>query len=297
MNTIRLFSKHNITVILILMMSLTSCDLINPSEDAPGYVVVEKFDFNPTPSAAEFGSSSSTKIKDVWVFIDNEFLGSYELPARFPSLKTGSHRVILSPGIMLNGISTTRSPYPFYEASIHEVVIPELGEVTISPSTSYFESADCAFCESFEGSGFSLSSTSNSDTTMSQLPVGDPNIFEGNSSGVVYLDTSNTQFEITSTSEYNLPNSNSAVFLELDYKINQSMQVGLFVMKPNVASEQIPVITLNPTTTWNKIYIQLGYVVSSYNSSTTFKIYFGALKDPSVSNPAFYLDNIKVVHF
>ncbi|MBL0343195.1 MAG: hypothetical protein IPP71_21435 [Bacteroidetes bacterium] len=107
----------------------------------------------------------------------------------------------------------------------------------------------------------------------------------------------NSKFEITSTSDYPLPGGNAAVYLELDYKINQAMQIGLFVIKPNITTDQIPLITLNPSANWNKIYIQMGYVVSSYNSSTKFKVYFGAVKDPAVLKPAFYLDNIKVVHF
>ncbi len=294
-----MFQTHLIKVFLILFATtfIAACNLINPDEDPPGYIQVEPFNFDPSPTLGEFGPSSSTKIKDVWIYVDDEFLGAYELPAKFPVLKTGARRLLLSPGIALNGINTTRSPYPFYSASVHNVVIPELGTVTVTPTTSYYETADCPFSEFFEGSGFALSATAASDTTMIQLQGGDPNIFEGSGCGVVYLDNNNTKFEISSTSEYGLPAYNSAVFLELDYKINQSMQVGLFVLKPNIATEQIPLITLNPTSGWNKIYIQMGYVVSSYNSDTRFKIYFGAVKSPDVANPTFYLDNIKVAHF
>lgn len=294
-----MFQTHLFKVFLILIVStvISACNLINPDEDPPGYIQVEPFNFDPSPTLGEFGPSSSTKIKDVWVYVDDEFLGAYELPAKFPVLKTGFRRLLLSPGIALNGISSTRSPYPFYSASVHNVEIPELGTITVTPTTSYYATADCAFNESFEGSGFALSATNTSDTTMIQLQPGDPNVFEGNGSGVVYLDNNNTKFEITSTSEYPLPAFNSAVFLELDYNINQSMQMGLIIIKPNIANDQIPVITLNPTQGWNKIYVQLGYVVSSYNSDTRFKIYFGAIKNPDLANPTFYLDNIKVVHF
>lgn len=291
------FSVINILYIGIFGLLISGCNLINPDESAPGYIEIKPFTYNPTPTLSVMGPSTSVKVRDVWVYIDNEFLGAYELPARFPVLKTGGHRLILSPGIELNGIASTRSPYPFYAPEITDVEIPANGTVTINPTFSYFESTECSFCESFEGSGFSLSNTVQSDTSMIQLPPGDPNIFEGSSSGVAYLDKPDTKFEITSTSEYPLPGANSAVYLELDYKINQQMQIGLFVIKPNIATEQIPLITLYPTSTWKKIYIQMGYVVSSYNSATNFKIYFGAIKDPAVTKSAFYLDNIKVVHF
>jgi hypothetical protein len=42
------------------------------------------------------------------------------------------------------------------------------------------------------------------------------------------------------------------------------MQAGLYVTLPDGSNPQVPLITLNPTDTWNKIYIQLGYTVSAY---------------------------------
>jgi hypothetical protein len=274
-----------------------SCNLINPSEKAPAYVEVEPFVFDPVPALQEMGPSTSTKIKDVWVYVDNKFLGTFELPARFPVLKTGFTKLDLLPGIQLNGIASTRSPYPFYQGSSHDLDLPENGTVQINPVTNYFSQAECAYCESFEGTGFSLTPTPQSDTIMYQLPANDPEVFEGAGSGVVYLEGENTKFEITSTSDYDLPGAGAPVFLELDYKINQEMKVGLFINIPGVPAEQVSIITLRPTEVWNKIYVQLGYTVSAYANASGYKIYFGAIKDPSVSKSVFYLDNIKVISF
>ncbi|HEX5003373.1 MAG TPA: hypothetical protein VFW78_12835 [Bacteroidia bacterium] len=280
-----------------LTVLLASCDFINPDEPAPSYIQVDTFPFDPSPTAAVMGPSPSSKIKDIWVYVDGEFQGTYELPARFPVLKSGEADVILAPGILLNGIAATHSPYPFYKASQHSVTLTENGTVTIAPTTRYFDYTECSFCEDFEGSGFSLVKTGSSDTIMYQLPSGSPDIFEGTSSGVVYLDANHTKFEVSSTTDYLLPGSGKPVYLELNYKINQTMQVGLFVNLPGPSVEQIPVINLNATSTWNKIYIELGYIVTPYaQTATGFKIYFGALKDPGVALPVFYLDNIKVVN-
>jgi hypothetical protein len=242
------------------------------------------------------GSSSSVKIKDVWVYVDNAFQGAYELPARFPVLNTGEHRVLLSPGILLNGIASTRSPYPFYRGHFEDVNLAANGELKMNPVTSYFDSVKCNYCEDFEGVGFSLTATTTSDTVMYQLPDGDPGIFEGSGSGVVYVDSDNPKFEVTSTTAYGLPGSGAAVFLELDYKINQHMSVGLLINSPGLPTKQEVNITLNPTETWNKIYVQLGYTVSAYPNST-FQIFFGAIKDPAVTKGEFYFDNIKVVSY
>ena len=282
---------------LALTFSMASCDFINPDEPAPSYIQVDTFLFDPAPTAANMGPSPSTKIKDVWVYVDGVFQGTYELPARFPVLKTGDTKIILAPGIYLNGISATHSPYPFYKATEHQVQLDENGTTLIAPTTRYFDYTECSYREDFEGSGFSLTETASSDTSMYQLPAGHPEIFEGASSGVVYLDTARQTFEVTSTTDYLLPGSGKPVYIELDYKINQVMQVGLFVNLPGPTVEQIPVINLNPTSGWNKIYIEIGSLVTPYAPSATgFKVYLGAIRQPGVDKPVFYVDNLKVVN-
>ena len=285
------------SLISLSILGITSCNVINPEEQAPGFIEINGFDFDPVPTALEMGSSSSVKIKDVWVYVDNEFQGAYQLPARFPVLKTGNQKILLTPGIELNGIASTRSPYPFYKGYDSTQFIPENGTLTINPSARYFDAVQCAFCESFDGSGFALAPTDQSDTIMYQLAVGDSNVFEGASSGVVYLDTSNTQFEFSSTSFYDLPGSGAAVFLEMDYKCSQEMQVGLYIDVPGTGLQQIPIYNVNQTNDWNKVYIQLGYVVSTYSYSNKFKVYFKGIKNNGTERATFYFDNIKVVHF
>ncbi|MDQ3051356.1 MAG: hypothetical protein M3Q95_10765 [Bacteroidota bacterium] len=280
----------------VLIISISGCDFINPDEQAPGFIQIDSFVFDPTPTLGELGASASTNIRDVWVYLDNDFQGVYELPAKFPVLNTGPTNLILSPGILLNGIAATRSPYPFYRGNISQVVIPELGTLNINPVVSYFDSIQCSFCEDFEGSGFSLTTTSISDTLMYQTDVGDPNNFEG-LCGRVILDQNDTRFEITSTTAYDLPGSGAAVYLELDYKINQTMLAGIFIVTPNLPDEQIGLINLKATSEWNKIYVQLGYTVSAYPDASGYKIFFGAVKNPDIPLAEFYLDNIKVVHF
>jgi len=290
-------TRHYIRLLAIpLFFLLPSCDLINPDEDAPGYLEIKSFSFDPLPGAQEFGPSTSTKIKDAWVYIDGKFHGTYELPARFPILETGSREFLVLPGILLNGIAGTRSPYPFYKGSEHAISIPPNGSVTIDPSTEYFDLAECTYCESFEGSGFSLSPTAQSDTVMYLLPPSDPNVFEGAGSGAAYLTKENSIFEVASTTTFTPPGSSQPVYLELDYKINQEMKVGLVVIRSGETDLQVPILTLRANEEWNKVYVQLGYTVSSYPNAT-FKFFVGALKSPETVKSEFFIDNIKVVNF
>ena len=291
--------NRKLFVILLLIsavFSFAGCDLINPDEDPPSYIEVNSFSYAHTPTQVTDCPPGASNIKDVWVFVDKQFQGAYELPARFPVLKTGDTEVILRPGIFLNGISATRSPYPFYRSHISQLNLPENGTTTIEPSTSYLDSVSCSYFEDFEDQGFSLTSTNQSDTVMYQTTLGDPNNFEGQC-GVVYLDSSHFVFEVTTTSAYDLPGGGAAVYVELDYRINQQMVLGLIVITPNMNDEKIPIYTFSPTDDWNKIYIQLGYTVSRYPNASGFKVFLGAFKEAQVANPVFYIDNLKVVHF
>lgn len=292
-NSTKIFLKP---LFISLVIIVSGCNLINPDEDAPGYLEVNEFSFDPAPGAQEFGPSSSTKIKDAWIYIDGEFHGVYELPAKFPVLETGTRELLVLPGIFLNGISGTRSPYPFYKGSNHSITIPANGSTEITPATQYFDLAECTYCESFEGAGFSLSPTAQSDTIMYLLPPSDPNVFEGAGSGAAYLTTENSIFEVASTSTFTPPGSSQPVFLEMDYKINQEMKVGLIVIRSGEPDLQVPIITLRPTQEWNKVYVQLGYTVSSYPNAT-FKLFVGGLKSPETTKSEFFIDNIKVVNF
>jgi hypothetical protein len=296
----------------IFLLTVGSCDLINPDEQAPVYIQVDSFAFDPSPTLSEMGPSTSTKITDVWVFVDNEVLGVYELPAFFPVLAEGDKPFVLIPGIFLNGIGSTRSPYPFYEpifdtinfipgtvvrVPVYDSSNPNNTACDTTLCFNYNSNAECKWCEDFEGSGFSLSKTSASDTSMYQTPyMGDNTVFEGLGSGVIYVDNDKDFFEISSTTDYELPKSGNPVYLELDYKIDEQMVVGMFVTQPG-SVEQFPVITLNPTNVWKKIYIELGRHVRTYPNATGFKIFFGGFKDPQKAGTSkFYIDNIKLVH-
>jgi hypothetical protein len=71
--------------------------------------------------------------------------------------------------------------------------------------------------------------------------------------------------------------------------------VGLYAIIDGTYTEE-EVMTLNPTDTWNKIYINLTYACASEQSASNFKLYFKVNKDDAVEYPEILLDNIKLVY-
>jgi hypothetical protein len=181
----------SISIILII----SSCELYNPSEPIPAYIHIDKINLTTTFSTE---GSNSHKITDAWIYIDEQLVGCFELPATFPVLYEGSHQIKIRPGIKVNGIAATRSPYPFYINYDTIVNLQKGAKLNLTPTVKYRSNMTFNFMEDFENTGtiISKSPTAGVDTSIQRIDVPDPNVFEGNGSGIAYLDKNHTFFAL-----------------------------------------------------------------------------------------------------
>ncbi|MCK6650821.1 MAG: hypothetical protein L6Q66_14285 [Bacteroidia bacterium] len=181
--------KRFYKLFFLLLPALTwySCNIINPAEPIPSYIRINGISLT---TVAGQGSNSS-KITDAWVYVDEQLVGCFELPVTIPILKEGVHQLKIRGGIKVNGISATRSPYPFYD-SYTQTISFNKGEVqTISPVVKYLSSADFTCMEDFEASTGTIlyNSPSGTDTTLAVTTL-TSEVFEGAKSGMlVYFAT------------------------------------------------------------------------------------------------------------
>src|SRR5436190_18776076 len=125
-------------LILFFFLSLHSCEVINPDEEIPSYVRVENISL-VTDTFTQ--GSASQKITDVWLYVDDQPLGVYEMPVSIPVLAEGPHALAIRAGVIVNGIASTRVYYPFY-AFYNETVNLTRGTITtVSPTVNYFSGA------------------------------------------------------------------------------------------------------------------------------------------------------------
>ncbi|MEC9209962.1 MAG: hypothetical protein VX762_06010, partial [Bacteroidota bacterium] len=202
----------NRIIVLLLLISIFSCKKENINE-VPSYITIESITLD---------ENSTHNITDAWVYIDDDLQGIYELPANFPLLAQGKHKLRVKAGIKDNGIAGTRVSYPFYSSYIVEdqEFTPEV-TMAITPEVSYLESANF-FIEDFEGIGMDLDTTSISDTSIIEFDTG-----INKYGGGILIDSLST-FEITTDELNNLPQAGAPVYLELDYKCNTSFLVGIY---------------------------------------------------------------------
>src|ERR1035437_8225163 len=110
---------YQISLCIGVIVTISSCSLFNPGNPIPAYIHIDKIGVKVNSDGSQ--GSRSNKISDAWVYIDEQLIGCFELPATFPVLYEGKHEIKIRPGIKVNGIAATRTPYPFY--TIYDSII------------------------------------------------------------------------------------------------------------------------------------------------------------------------------
>lgn len=286
-------SYTGIYLIVFLTFTLFSCEKKNDEELIPSFISSNKV----TLTTDYFSQgSNSHNITDIWLYVDDQIIGAYELPCRIPVLASGLHDLRVAAGVKLNGISSTRIAYPFYEPFIlKDINLVKDSIIIISPGFQYKTSTNFTWLEDFEDLNFSLDSTQKSSVDIELTPLDSPIAFEGSHSGIITLIEDSTFFEIASNNAYVLPQKNTPVVLELNYKSNTVFLVGVFVQGTSTIIQK-PVLYINPSEDWNKIYINLTQVVTASDNPIDFKIFFGGMKNQEVDTSTVLLDNIKLLY-
>ena len=270
---------------------ISSCELINPEEDAPCYVQIDSFSLTTNYSTQ---GTASHKLKDAWVYIDNELIGVFELPARFPVLKAGTKKMLVGSGILNNGIASTRVVYPFikyYESDI--TLAPEqtiqLGKLPVT----YFPGKNYTWFEDFEGSGYSLDTLSNSQAP---LIIDTQNPFEGNKCLQMQVTSAKGILECASINSYPIA-AGADAYLELNYRCDQAFTLGIVANYSGGNTVTAAIITFNPSADWNKTYVELRKVIgNNFPTASSFNIWFRMdLADGKAEGNA-WVDNLKLMN-
>lgn len=290
-------------ILLPFVFALTSCEeYVN--DGIPSFIQIDSVNFRITNPSVQ--GSASSNISDVWVYIDNQHVGVYELPAFFPVLFAGEHTLILRPGIKVNGIAGTRMYYPFYSRDtlavnlIQDSVLQLNGDKT--PIFTYTPQADFAWTENFEDYQSDLVKTTKSNTIV-HIYSGE-NLepkYGGNVCGQILIQDSTTFFEVYNSEKLTcLPaGDGSSIYLEMDFKCDTVMTVGIYAYYDASANiVQVPIMRVNPTDKWKKIYIYLTNSISQYFLTDSFRIYIsgGSVADSITERKEFYIDNLKLIY-
>jgi hypothetical protein len=301
------FYYFSIVLLLTSLFVMVGCYKFEGDQTIPAYISIDRINLNT--NYPEQGTKSED-IDDVWVYLDDGLIGIFEfdpsdtIPLEFPALAEGKHKLEIRPGIKLNGISSTRVPYPFYKPLIFEEFdfIPGTTQSLGTLTTTYYPDIKFAWMEDFELPNISIESSEDTAINYAVLeqtsPENNPNAFlTANSkySGLVNLTTENQQFVGLSYNSFEIQPAGTIIILELDFKTNNFMQVGLLIRGSEEWVERDLVI-LNHNDEWQKIYINLGSNLSLFPTAIDYKVIFKAGIEDGLSESEIFLDNIKIVY-
>lgn len=279
-------------IVFFALLALISCNILDPEEEIPSYISIEKISFKTNV----FGDNNSHEISDAWVYVDDQIVGVYQLPARFPVLFSGKKTITVKPGIKLNGIKNTRAAYPFYQSYDTTLILTPAQSVYLSPKTSYSQNAEIVWWETFENPNITLKKALTSDTTFKLSPNTGIDYFEygGKFAGVINLTQMKSYFECITDTLYVLSSGDRASFLELNYKTNNSFTISVIVVSSKgIIPEEY--LTINPSDTWKKIYVNLTPITNLYSDVYGYKIFFHHRINAGVTEAKILIDNIKLI--
>ncbi len=263
----------------------------NPPEDIPSYIRVQSYTFKDSTGQG----SSSSKVTHIWVNVENDDRGAYQIPVSVPVLTKGWHTVSLQAAVKENGISANILPYPFYTVSkkLTNLVPGQLD--TIIPAFKYLSNTLIEWGSgNFEGSSAVLNTTA-INSAYTHTTKNKDSVFEGTASYEVDMSTGHDTFDIQSNYTFNPTAKGTPVWMEMDYKTDVPMDIGLIILNGSTNPRDL-VCGVNPIGHWNKIYVNLGPTLQYYYPTTIFKIYFQAI-NTNGGTAHILLDNLKILHF
>jgi hypothetical protein len=279
---------------------LYGCDKFEGNQTVPSYLQIDSIGF---VTDNDIQGTDYQKIVDAWVYVDDDLIGGFELPAVIPVLVEGKHKLEIAPGIILNGISDTRTPYP----CIKPVIIDDFDffrdSIVIAFGTSsYHSNAGFVWMEDFEDASLAIQRSINSDTGIVRTqPAGASGAFIdefSQYSGISYLDVARPYVQLVSDNgngEGFGVDRGDFIFLEFNYRNDVPIVVGLYIKLTDNTIEERSFLIVSPSEDWNKIYVNFTPIVNETIDAVNYTIYFEAFLPDNTGNAFIMLDNIKLV--
>jgi hypothetical protein len=278
-----------LTPIVFLFLS---CNKNNPD---PSWIEIKEWELisNKTNKEGEL----SHNFKNAYIEIDDETIGFFELPIRLPILKTGEHVIKISPVVLNNGISASKTTYSFCETYKTTINLTQNSTVTISPKTSYLK--DCIFwIEDFEDAGIKLKSEESFSNFLS-ISNNPKYLKYGNNYAQIKVNKEHPIWQGITSMNSSLPQGRN-IYLELDYLNTCPLLTGVYVSN-STENKYYPNVTLNAQSNsnliWKKVYIDLRQMVSYSQNGSFFEQYFNVNNSSNSLDSNFVLiDNLKIIY-
>lgn len=225
-------------------------------------------------------------------------IGLFRLPFTTPVLWNGQAEYIdIYPAVEQSGVSGTLPYYTFYQR-IHLTAADstrfgvgdtlDLGTLT----TRYSK-----FTKKLFYSSFNYDDGSTRFDTILHVVHNEEEACTGVGYGRMHVGAGElmVNFKIADEDPFVVSDPSSLVYLELDTRSDLRLQVYMHSAYVAGGSEDVlPVMVINPSTTWKHLYINLGKTWAEFNHHSTFKLSFSALNTDGIEGDI-RIDNVKLI--
>jgi len=277
----------------------------------PAYILITPEDINDCVDISNFNEAHGTSYDEeqlsafqqhtfthINVYVNGKNLGCWEVPCKVPVLDmTGEDTasVIILPAFRKTGMTNTIMGYPFFDVLMKKLLLKpgETYRLSDNPlSFRYSSYSTCPYLETFVNSSSFTANDSTHNITFQ------PDHHDGRSVGVISM-TTDDYFDV-STPYITVPALNYYVMLEITYKIDSNVDVGLKLSTGQYPSTVHSLGGMYATNgEWKTIYFDLASIIGSYHytgsANTSISLFLSGIGEKN-KNTNFYIDNIKIIY-
>lgn len=282
--------KYYLFLVIIGSILFSGCVKNNP---LPTWLIVKKFKLVDNPQINEGELTES--ITEGWIYINDKFVGIFELPCKVPVLYEGENmKVTVYPTVRMNGIRNTKVQHPYLDGFITYTNLKSGDSTFVEPTTMYNSSA-AFWIEDFQSGTIKLTNgTDNTATIGLEQDLTNP----GNRYGKIILNATTPTWSVY-TADGLTHTQGARVILEMDYCNTTGISTRLIAGKIDGSIQEHPHIRANKqdrtAPVWKKIYIDMSELVGL---SGGYKFWYGlrSYLDANFSDDIVMIDNIKVIY-
>ncbi len=280
--------------LLFISIGFSSCSTFDPPVTIPIYGHIDSVHFTTTYNLQ---GTASSKTPNVWVYLDDNPVGAFQLPCTFPMVGgNGTHNIKIFPAIILaNGPSAT-SMNPLYKYYSVTLNMNQGSKYTFQPTSTYYPWVKFPYMEDFENEPpgnqpqYITNGYGSTSTMIVTRTKGD--VFEGKGSGMAAVDGTHSKY-IGETIADTLPTANATIYMEINYKATTYFELGMFIGTDSING--LSPVEVLPSAVWKKMYVDLSTVVQKNNTIGPYHVYFALNLESGHTNDTLLLDNIKIV--
>ncbi len=254
--------------VIFFTVIYSSCEVLDKQEDIPSYIQIDTLVYQGiTPN----GFSCA------YVYVNYKLIGVFEIPRTIPVLASGDSRILVRPGIDLNGYTYDRTFYELSRGYETRLTLEPSKVSVLTPTCFDSENVETAWLENFENSAITLQAA---DTVTPQITVRRQqrpghNGFVGTMQ-ITPHDTLSETFDYQYFDSIPIYFQSVPGYLEFSYQCNETIEVRLkaFVVSSGQYHDKTVLIAYKSPDEWKRIFIDFSTIVNDFGSGVFYKPYF-----------------------